>query len=100
MTLTAPISALRLVLEDVDLGPGTGSHDLGHDLGVLQLVPSREHLALVIDDKQRGKEDLALAAQAIDVDDVARLDFELPAACANDGVHGHGSFSGWNAATS
>src|SRR5512132_1287298 len=90
----AALAGLVLVGEDADLpAPALVDH-AGRDLGLGQVVGGRGHVAVVVDDQQRLQLEAGavVAAELLDVDEVADLHLVLLSAGPDDGVHLGSSF--------
>ena len=87
MTAPTAVPGLGLVLEHLDLVPGGLADDPRSDFGVAQFLATRDHRALGVDEQHRREGDLAVALNALNVDDVAFANLGLLAAAADDGVH-------------
>src|SRR5512132_1080051 len=93
----AALAGLVLVGEDADLpAPALVDH-AGRDLGLGQVVGGRGHVAVVVDDQQRLQLEAGavVAAELLDVDEVADLHLVLLSAGPDDGVHLGSSFHRW-----
>src|SRR4029453_9309985 len=90
----AALAGLVLVGEDADLGAPVGGAHAGRDLGLGQVGGGRGHLAVVVDDQQRLQLEAGavVAAELLDVDEVAALHLVLLPAGPDDGVHLGSSF--------
>src|SRR5215216_1199020 len=90
----AALAGLVLVGEDADLGAPVVVDHAGRDLGLGQVGGGRGHVAVVVDDQQRLQLEAGtvVAAELLDVDEVADLHLVLLPAGADDGVHLGSSF--------
>src|SRR5512133_828436 len=97
----AALAGLVLVGEDADLAAPVLVDHAGRDLGLGQVVGGRGHVAVVVDDQQRLQLEAGavVAAQLLDVDEVADLHLVLLPAGPDDGVHLGSSFHRWGPAS-
>src|SRR5512133_418551 len=92
----AALAGLVLVGEDADLLAPVLVDHAGRDLGLGQVGGGRGDVAVVVDDQQRLQLEAGavVAAELLDVDEVADLHLVLLPAGPDDGVHQGSSFHG------